>query len=500
MNKRITRLGIGLLFCYTALFVQLNRVQMFGARRLERNPENFRSVERDFDRPRGIIATADGIVVARSELTPGATFERARTYPEGDLFAQVSGFFSLEFGADGVEDTYNAELAGTTSRQHYRTLSDLLVDRDRSGDVILTLRRDVQVAAKAALGARKGSVVLLDPSTGGVIALWSWPSYDPNVLSSQDLSAARQARAALLADDSGPLLSRAFRERFPPGSTFKVVTAASGLESGRVRIDQPVYPPSAGYVPPASSQPIGNFGGVTCGGALAEAMIVSCNTAFAQMGAETVGPEFMIRGAAQFGFNSRPPFDVAGAAVSAFPTDFGVRLSGDGGPRSVYENSAALAQSSIGQNDVAASPLQMALVAAAVANDGVVASPHVVAEVRDAEGKVLRRVQPGPWRTAVSPTTAATLRSSLQDVVAKGTARGLALPGFTIGAKTGTAQLADDGSTNAWVIGYAGPNGKPPSVAFAVLVEADPSAGQQTGGAVAVPVALAVLRAALGAN
>ena len=142
----------------------------------------------------------------------------------------------------------------------------------------------------------------------------------------------------------------------------------------------------------------------------------------------------------------------------------------------------------------------MALVAAAVANDGVVASPHVVAEVRDAEGKVLRRVQPGPWRTAVSPTTAATLRSSLQDVVAKGTARGLALPGFTIGAKTGTAQLADDGSTNAWVIGYAGPNGKPPSVAFAVLVEADPSAGQQTGGAVAVPVALAVLRAALGAN
>jgi peptidoglycan glycosyltransferase len=409
----------------------------------------------------------------------------------------VTGSFSLEYGADGVERTYGELLAGQSARQQYDRFSDLFVDRDRTGDVVLTVRRDLQATARDALGPRKGSVVLIDPRDGAVRALWSWPSFDPNRLSSQDLEAVRQARQALLADPDQPLLARTYRERFFPGSTFKVVTAAIGVESGRVTPSQPVYPTSSGYVPPASSTPLQNFGGGSCGGALVQILRVSCNTAFAQMGAETLGPELMVDGAADWGFNSRLPVDLPGAVASAFPTDFGALLDGPGGPGSVYEDSAALAQASIGQNAVQASPLHMALVAAGVAADGRVPTPHVVAEVRDREGEVLERVQPAAWRSAVSPATAATVRAAMVDVVDAGTASGLALDGWTVGAKTGTAELTGGGaSTNAWVIGFAGPPGQPPVLAFAVIIEAADAAGQQTGGEAAVPVARQVLETA----
>jgi peptidoglycan glycosyltransferase len=496
VNRRITRLGLALLVCYLLLFVQLNRVQVFQASKLNHHPDNFRNIQRDFDQPRGAIASADGAVVAQSVPTPNGPYARLRQYPQGELFAHVAGFFSLEYGADGVESTYNDWLAGQTSEQQYKRWSDLFVDRDRTGDVILTLRKDLQEAARAALGERKGSVVLLDPHTGAVWADWSWPSYDPNLLSSQDLDAVRQAREALLADPNAPMLPRTYRDRFFPGSTYKVVTAAAGLESGLVTPTQPVYPSSSGYVPPASSTPLRNFGGETCGGNLIQIMRVSCNTAFAQMGAETLGPQIMVQEAADWGFNAKLPVDLPGAVASTFPTDFGALISGPGGPNSVYENSAALAQSAIGQNDVQASPMHMALVAAGVANDGKLPTPHVVSEVRDREGKVIERIEPGAWRTAAGPATAATLRGALEDVVRQGTATGLQMSGWTVGAKTGTAELsAEAGSTNAWVIGYAGPAGQPPAVAFAVLIEASPLAGQQTGGAAAVPVAKAMLDA-----
>jgi peptidoglycan glycosyltransferase len=255
---------------------------------------------------------------------------------------------------------------------------------------------------------------------------------------------------------------------------------------------------SSGYVPPASTAPIRNFGGGSCGGALFAILAVSCNTSFAQMGAETLGPDLMVDGAANFGFNNRPPLDLPDPAVSLFPTDFGAAISGDGGPGSVYENSAALAQASIGQNDVQATPLQMALVVAAVANDGRVPTPHVVADVRDREGGVLDTVAPGAWRSAISGPAAETMRAAMVNVVQQGTAQGLATPGWTVGAKTGTAEITPDGaSSHAWVVGFAGSDGKPPALAFAVMVEAAPSAGEQTGSQVAVPIARQLLDAAI---
>ena len=289
VNKRISRLGVGLVLCYVLLFLQLNRIQVFQADELNHHPENFRQIQRDFDRPRGAIATADGVVVARSVETPGEPYERLRMYPEGELFAHITGFFSLEYGADGVELSYNDELAGLTARQQYDRFSDLFVNRDRTGDVFLTVRRDLQAVARQALGDRKGSIVLLEPATGAILALWSWPSYDPNLLSSHDLGGvAGQPRllpGAARPADAGPHLPGALLPRLD----VQGGDGSTGVQSGLVTPSQPVYPTSSGDVPPASTAPIRNFGGGSCGGALFAILAVSCNTAFAEMGAETLG-------------------------------------------------------------------------------------------------------------------------------------------------------------------------------------------------------------------
>ncbi len=492
MNVRISRLAIGLLACFALLFVQLNRIQVFDQRSLQTNPENLRAIDRSYSEPRGIVSSADGAVLARSVDTPADPLERRREFPEGDLFAQVTGFFSYEFGAEGVERQLNDVLAGRTSQQRYQEVRDLFVDRDRTADVALTLRRDVQLAAREALGPRKGSVVVLDPRSGAVLALWSYPSYDPNLLSSHDIEGVRAARDALLADPTNPMLARAYREIYPPGSTFKVVTAAVALDAAGATATQPVFPPSTGYVPPASTNPIRNFGGSTCGGTLVEILVVSCNTAFAELGAQVIGPDRMIDGAARFGFNTAPPFDLPVAAASTFPIDYGARIT-----EGVYEDSARLAQASIGQNDVAASPLSMALVAAAIANEGRIMTPHVVGTVTARDGTVLRNEIDRTWQTSVSPAAAAVVRQGMVEVVARGTATALAVDGAVVGAKTGTAEVGTGEATNAWVIGFAGPQGVAPTLAFAVIVEADPGIGEQTGGRIAAPIARAVVEAAL---
>lgn len=492
MNARISKVGIGLIVCFTLLFVQLNRVQIFQAERLADNQQNRRAHDRSYEQPRGIVASADDEVLARSVETVGPVPQRVREFPHGELFAQVTGFYSFEYGSEGVELAFNEELSGRTDAQRYDRASDLFVDRDRSADVTLTLRKDVQEAARTALGPRRGSVVVLDPRTGSVLALWSFPSYDPNLLSKPDRAAVRAAWEQLNADPAAPMLARAYRERFAPGSSFKVVTAAIGVDIGAVTAARPVFEPAAGYVPPASDNPISNFGGKVCGGTLIEILTFSCNSAFAKMGAELIGPQAMVAGVGGFGFNTAVPFDLPAGAVSSFPTDYGARIS-----PGVFEDSARLAQAAIGQNDVAATPLTMALVAGALANDGVVMAPHVLDRIVARDGKELVRVEPSVWQRAVSAATAALVRQGMASVVATGTATALAIEGVEVGAKTGTAEVGDGEATNAWVIGYGGPPGQVPSVAFAVIVEADPGIGEQTGGRIAAPIARAVLKQAL---
>ncbi|MGI9622208.1 MAG: peptidoglycan D,D-transpeptidase FtsI family protein [Acidimicrobiales bacterium] len=502
MNTQIRFLGAGLLVCFIVLFVQLNRIQIFQQDELQANPANNRQIERDFSRDRGSIFTADGVVMATS-IEVDDDLQRERTYPEGELYAHSTGYFSFQFGADGLERVYNDELAGQTVEQRFGDLSALFQETDTTANLTTTLNHKVQSVARETLGNRKGSVVAIDPRTGGIIAFWSYPSYDPTVLGSVDLVGAESFWNELrgLPNGDDPRLARMYREIFFPGSTFKVVTASAALDANVATMSDPVFEPADEYVAPLTTVPLKNFGGSTCGGDMLEALRVSCNTVFAELAAEIIGADPMVEVSERFGFNEVPPLDLPAAAASNFPTDYGAQVgeTDEDPPVPILENTPALAQAGIGQNDVKATPLQMALVAAGVANGGLMMEPHLMAELRDQKGKLLDDFDPRIWRPVLSSTDAQNMRAAMVTVVERGTATGLQVPGFEIGGKTGTAQVdaerPDD--THAWIIGFGGLPGQTPTVAVAVIVESEPGAGQQTGGRVAAPIARAVLEAAL---
>jgi peptidoglycan glycosyltransferase len=502
VNKQIRILSVALLLCYVGLFVKLNQIQLFEASSLDHHPGNSRLVERDFNRPRGAVTTADGVLVAKSDPSKGR-FAYQRAYPTGDLFANVVGSYSYLFGSDGVEKQYDAELAGQTDALQvhgYTNLKSYFVEHSDVGNVVLTLRDDVQEAAKKALGDRKGSVVVTDPRSGAILAMWSYPSYDPNLTSSNDSTSAKKAREFLDALPDKPRLAKAYRDRFFPGSTFKVVTSSAGVESGKVTDTSPVYPRAASYTPPGTTKALGNFDGEVCGGALPSILAVSCNSAFAQMGAATLGPQIMVGEANHFGFNATPPIDLPGAAESVFPTDYGKELHAgvNPGDAPVYENTAKLAQASIGQSSVSASPLEMALVASAIADRGTIMVPHVMSEVDDVDGNPVETYQAKVWRTATTAQTADVIRQDMIGVAQNGTATRIQIPGIEVGAKTGTAQIGSNPPrSHAWTIAFAGQPGQTPVVAVSVIVEAQQGDSEATGGKVATPIARSVIQAAL---
>ncbi|MGH9152733.1 MAG: peptidoglycan D,D-transpeptidase FtsI family protein [Acidimicrobiales bacterium] len=480
MDAQIRRLALVLLVMFLSLFVKLNDLQVVRAERLASAPGNTRQATRDFSRERGVIQTADGAVVAESVDVDGA-FERLRRYPEGELFAHVAGYFSFTYGAEGVERTYNAELAGRSVA--LRRLTDVLSERVRTGNVTLTLSKGLQQVARDALGARRGAVVALNPTDGAVLAMWSFPSFDPNPLAAHDQAAVQATWAELQADPSQPLLPRSYRRSYAPGSTFKVVTAAAALER-RPDLASKAYPTLRALDLPQTDADLPNFGGSACGGTLPDLLRVSCNTGFAQMGMD-LGAGDLAAEAGEFGFRSRPPLDLPAVATSVFPE-----------AEAFERDQPGLAKSAIGQEDVAATPLQMALVAAAVANGGVVMKPHVMAEIRDDQGELVRAYQPEPWMQPMSPGSAAALRDMMVAVVARGTAGRAAVPGVAVAAKTGTAQTVGENS-HAWLVAFA--PAEAPRVAVAVIVESQPGLGDTvTGGRVAAPIAQAVLNAALG--
>jgi len=497
VNKQIKLLAVAILVCYTALFVKLNQVQVLDAGRYNSRPDNTRSLQRDFNQPRGDIVTADGSVAATSEERRAA-LRYQRVYPEGELFAPITGFYSFSLGSDGVERSYNEQLAGRTASLKLNRLSGFFSETSTEGDVVLTVRKDVQDAARQALGNRKGSVVALDPRTGGILALWSFPSYDPNLISDNDAKQAANVKKLLDASPDKPLLPRSYRERFFPGSTFKVVTATAGLASGSVTTASPDYPVVTSYTPPLTSRPISNYDGEPCGGTLFVILARSCNTSFAQMAAEQLGPEPMIDAAQAAGFNDTPPIDLPRPASSVYPTDFGAVVRRPDGQAPVYEDTPKLAQTAIGQNDVRATPLQMALVAAGVGNGGRIMTPHVMGEIRARDGDVVERYKVAPWRDSMSTDVATTMRAAMIGVVQNGTATRMQLPGVEVGAKTGTAQLGTEPPrSHGWMIAFAGPPGEPAHVAVAVIVEGLDGVSEATGASAAGPVAKAVLQAAL---
>jgi len=481
VNRQIRGLGIALVVLFGALFVQVNYLQVFAADRLNDHPANTRTVVRDFSAPRGVVQTADGVVVARSVETDDQ-FERRREYPEGPLFAHVTGYFSFTYGSDGVERTYNDELVGRDREINLDDLRDLLVDTDRTGDITLTISAALQRVAADALGQREGAVVALDPRTGAVLAMVDYPTYDPNPLADHDQSVVRQAWSGLEADPARPLVPRAYRERYFPGSSFKVVTAATALEAGVATPTEPVYPTLRELPLPLTDQTLSNFAGEACGGNLTESLRRSCNTTFARVGLD-VGAADLAAGARAFGFASVPPFDLPFGVASTFPE-----------AEAFERNEPALAKSAIGQQDVAATPLQMALVASAIANDGVIMEPHVLGEVRADDGTLIRKFEPREWRRAVPARVAYEVRDMMVGVVQGGTGRAAQIPGVTVGGKTGTAETGRD-TSHTWFVAFA--PAEAPEVAVAVVLADVPNAEDPQGGRLAAPVARTVLEAAL---
>lgn len=481
MDSRIRVLGVVMLVLFSALFLQLNNLQVFGAERLNDNPANTRAVVRDFARPRGSVQTSDLVVIADSAPSDD-DFKFQRRYPEGALFSHLTGYFSFTFGSEGIERTYNDELTGRGANVGIDRLGDLLVAKDRTQNLTLSVSAALQRVAATALGDRKGSVVALDPRDGSVLAMVDYPRYDPNLLADHNQDNVRESWDAFNADRAKPLLPRTYRERYFPGSSFKVVTTATALATGDFTPENPVYPVLNALPLPTSNAPLKNFGGSSCGGNLIEALRVSCNTTFGQVGLD-LGAERLVRGAEAFGFNHVPPIDLPFGAASRIPeaSTFARDLPG-------------VAKSAIGQQDVAATPLQMALVASGIANDGVIMVPHLMAEVRNSDAEVVARFAPKAWVTAVPSDAARATRDMMVGVVTSGSGTRAQIPGVVVAGKTGTAQTGNN-TSHVWFVGFA--PAAAPTVAVAVMLEDQPSANEFTGGALAAPIAKAVMEAAL---
>jgi penicillin-binding protein A len=480
VNRAIRRVGLACTVLILALAGQLTYLQVFDAERLADDPRNVRKAIRDFTRPRGDIVTADGQIVARSveDEADGDDFDLQREYPTGDLFAHIVGFQSFVFGNTGVEKEYNDQLVGRDLDLDLRNVGDILAGKENTGNVVLSITAEAQQKARDVLGGERGSVVALDPNTGAILAMYSNPSYDPNPLAGHDVEAVDDFGQALQQNLDKPDLARSYRERYPPGSTFKVVTASVALDSGRVTPDTN-FPVRSALDLPLTNDVLRNFGGASCGGTLANSFRASCNTTFGQIGLD-LGDSF-VAGMERFGIGAAPPLDLSpGAAAS-------------GGPPagSFQQNQPLFAFAGIGQGDVFTTPLELALIGAGVANGGVIMKPHVMAEITDAEGSAVRSFDDEAWKTAVSPGTAQTVNTLMTQVVDAGTGRSAALPGVTVAGKTGTAQ-APGGPPHTWFVGFA--PAEDPQVVVAVLVERGGSAGgDATGGRVAAPRARQML-------
>ena len=413
MNRKIRQLAAGLMVLYVVLFAAMNYWQVGRESELNAMSGNTRAIRREFSRPRGEIISADGVVAARSIPLPDDNeFPYQRQYPTEELFANVTGYYSLALGATQLERTQNAVLTGQTAEQRIGNLEDIVTGGDGTGDVHMTLRADLQETARQALGGRRGSVVMLDTQTGAVLAMYSNPTYDPNRIVDTDFDAARAALEELLEAPGNPLLANAYQERYMPGSTFKVLTTGIALDAGVIGLDTQ-FERLTEWTPPQTSNPIQNYDGSNCGGDLREAFRRSCNIPFAQT-ALNVGIPGMIDGVQRWGVGERIPFvdnQLTRAAASTF-----------GNTDNLDQQLPLLAMRGFGQQEDQMVPLHMAMVAAAVANGGVMMKPYVVDSTSDSQGRTLTRTRPEEWLRPISPETAATLNSLMQSVATDGTA------------------------------------------------------------------------------
>jgi peptidoglycan glycosyltransferase len=485
VNQPIRRVALFCFLLIVSLLVSSNYLQVVNADSYKARAKNQRNVLDAYAFPRGQIRTSDGVVIAESVPSGGAAYKYQRQYPLGPVYGNITGWKSVSFGATGLEGKLDKYLQGTDSSESVANFLDTMTGKSKKGgDVELTINNKVQQAAVSALGNKVGSVVALDPTTGAILAMYSSPTYDPNPIAANESKVSSPAGDALGKDKNKPNQNRVTSEVYPPGSIFKVVTAAAALDSGKfTENDSTQADPS---VLQFGAYRLRNENNNTCPGTdLKTALQYSCNTVFGYVGSQ-VGVAGMSQAAAQFGLNDpslKLPLNVV---PSVFPT---AQIANDPG---------FLAQSSIGQFDTQITPLQAAMIAAAVANGGTLMKPYMVQKEISPRGTTTSTAKPEILHQAMSPGTAQALDEMMVNVVNSGTGTNAQIPNVKVGGKTGTAQRGDGQNPLAWFISYASVNGK--SVAVAVLVQDDDAKKRDdiSGGGFAAPVAKQVMETALG--
>lgn len=486
---------------FAVLFGQLAYVQVFAADDIKNNPANFsRQLIAEYNVQRGKILTADGLVLAESVPAPkGSRYRFERRYPQGDLYGYITGFYSRIYGRSALEQSMNSYLSGEAPELAISTFSDLFLGRQkRGGNIFVTVDPNLQEVARTALGANKGAVVAMDPQTGDILALYSTPGFDPSELSSGSDAEMRRAWKRLNADPEKPLLALSHQELFLPGSSFKIVTASAALENGFGPQSQ--WPNPHRLTLPLTNEQLQNFGDEHCNGGssqitLSQAFEESCNVTFAEVGLRLGAERFAAQARAYGLCGTLPPERTTcdGPLIS-----FELPFQNGRFPEPAYfeRNDPLLAFSAIGLDNDLVNPLQMALMASAVANGGVMPQPRIVSEVRDSQGRVAREFGVRTVRRAISAGTAATLTQMMIEVVNNGTGYRAAIPGVQVAGKTGTATNGEGRAPNAWFTAFA--PAQNPQIAVSVIVLDGGNLGSEaTGGQVAAPIVRSVIEAYL---
>lgn len=472
-----------LLVLFIGIAAQSAWVQFFHAPALNASTLNPRNNTSNNQYQRGEILAADGTVLARSVATASRAFPWKREYPLGQLFSGVVGFSSTVYNNWALEAQYNNYLEG--HKQPAQSFEQLLAPTEAADSVTLTLSPTLQRVARSALDGRDGSVVALVPSTGAVLAMYSNPTYNPTPFTSSQNSVQEAAwKAVNTKDKEGfpPLGLLATQQRFFPGSTFKVITTA-GIVAYQPSLLTKYYKPIVYTKLPDTTAKLYNDGDVACGGTVAQMLPQSCDPGYALLGL-ALGAQDLTAEALAFGYNEVPPLDLPGVVPSFFPTE-----------SNLAANPPFLAYSAIGQEDVSATALQNALVAAGIANGGTIMTPHLMSYISGPDGNVIKRYKDSAWKKPLTEAEAAQIVPLMEAVVTSGTAYGIFLPADDVAAKTGTAQVGNNlkNDTDDWMIAFA--PATDPTIAVAVSVPYQ--AYSATGAVIAGPVMKCVIEAAL---
>ena len=497
MNRQIRQVAFLVLVMFTALSLSVTSVQGLarpsvwepwsanGA--LNSDPRNSRTVNREFGTDRGPILLADKTTIVSTEKSDDGqgSEDYQRVYANGPLYAPVTGYFSPAFASmTGLEREANSVLNGDDPSLFSSRIKTLVTGGSQKGGAVeLTINPEIQQAAYEALGNREGAVVALDPSTGAILALVSSPSYDPNQFASHDANAVTEISTTLSEDSSRPLDNRAIAgNRYPPGSTFKIITTAAALRTGKITPDQEVDAPNT-ITLPGTNHSLENYGGESCGGrtSFSHAFAQSCNTPFAQLAID-VGEEELAEEAHNWGFDSKLSIPLT-VTPSTYPDN---------------DSQAQTAMAGIGQASVQATPMMMAMVAATVANNGEQMTPYLVSRTLDPDLNEVDTTSKKVARTPIDPATAKSLSSLMQTAVTDGTGTTAQVAGVQVAGKTGTAETGSDTGPTTWFVGFAGTDINKPQIALAVVLDGNAETEDNaTGGKVAGPIAAQVIDAAV---